>query len=59
MKDYIVRATAGNTQIRAFAAVTTNLVEEGESPSSDKSGCNSSSGTASDRWSHDGKHDEE
>lgn len=28
MKDYIVRATAGNTQIRAFAAVTTNLVEE-------------------------------
>ena len=28
MKDYIVRATAGNTQIRAFAAVTTKLVEE-------------------------------
>ena len=28
MEDYIVRATAGNTQIRAFAAVTTNLVEE-------------------------------
>ena len=28
MKDYIVRATAGNAQIRAFAAVTTNLVEE-------------------------------
>lgn len=29
MNDYIVRATAGNAQIRAFAAVTTNLVEEG------------------------------
>lgn len=28
MKDYIVRASAANTQIRAFAAVTTNLVEE-------------------------------
>ena len=28
MSDYIVRATAGNAQIRAFAAVTTNLVEE-------------------------------
>ena len=28
MKDYIVRATAGNTQIRAFAASTTELVEQ-------------------------------
>ncbi|MGC4019090.1 MAG: Hsp33 family molecular chaperone HslO [Muricomes sp.] len=28
MSDYIVRATAGNTQIRAFAAITTDLVEE-------------------------------
>ena len=28
MKDYIVRATAGNGQIRAFAATTQNLVEE-------------------------------
>lgn len=28
MKDYIVRAAAANTQIRAFAAVTTELVEE-------------------------------
>lgn len=27
MADYIVRATAGNTQIRAFAASTTELVE--------------------------------
>ena len=27
MKDYIVRATAGNAQIRAFAAVTTELTE--------------------------------
>ncbi len=28
MKDYIVRATAGNGQIRAFAATTQNLLEE-------------------------------
>ena len=28
MKDYIVRATAANAQIRAFAASTTELVEE-------------------------------
>lgn len=28
MKDYIVRATAANTQIRAFAASTTELVEK-------------------------------
>ena len=49
MKDYIVRATAGNTQIRAFAAVTTNLVEEARVHHQ----------TSSDRWSHDGKHDEE
>lgn len=28
MKDYIVRATAANNQIRAFAATTKNLVEE-------------------------------
>ncbi len=28
MKDYIVRATAGNGQVRAFAATTRDLVEE-------------------------------
>ena len=28
MEDYIVRATAANAQIRAFAAKTTDLVEE-------------------------------
>ena len=28
MKDYIVRATAGDEQVRAFAATTGNLVEE-------------------------------
>ena len=28
MKDYMVRATAGDAQIRAFACTTKNLVEE-------------------------------
>ena len=27
MNDYIIRATAANDQIRAFAAVTTQMVE--------------------------------
>ena len=31
MKDYIVRATAADAQIRAFAAVTTSLTEEARS----------------------------
>lgn len=31
MEDYIVRATAADAQIRAFAAVTTNLVDEARS----------------------------
>lgn len=31
MEDYIVRATAADAQIRAFAAVTTNLAEEARS----------------------------
>ena len=57
MNDYIVRATAGNAQIRAFAAVTTNLVEE--AASRNKSGCDSSAGKTPYRWSDDGKHDEE
>ncbi len=31
MSDYIVRATAADSQIRAFAATTKNLVEEARS----------------------------
>ena len=31
MKDYIVRATAADNQIRAFAATTRNLVEHARS----------------------------
>ena len=32
MSDYIVRATAANSQIRAFAAVTTEMVETAREP---------------------------
>lgn len=28
MKDYVIRSTAGNGQVRAFVATTTNMVEE-------------------------------
>ncbi len=31
MKDYILRATAGNGQIRAFVGITTNMVEKARS----------------------------
>ena len=31
MNDYIIRATAANDQIRAFAAVTTEMVETARS----------------------------
>ena len=44
MKDYIVRATAGDGQIRAFAATT---------------GSNSGTWKTSDGRSNDGRHDEE
>ena len=28
MKDYVIRATGANGQIRAFVGITTNMVEE-------------------------------
>ena len=49
MKDYIVRASAANAQIRAFAAVTTELTEEARNGGSRKT---------AHRRSNDGKHDE-
>ena len=55
MNDYIVRATAGNAQIRAFAAVTTNLVEEAREHTRNKSGSYSGAGTTPYRRSDDGK----
>ena len=54
MKDYIVRATAGDGQIRAFAATTGNLVEEAR-----KRHDTSPVATAALGRSNDGRHDEE
>ena len=57
MKDYIVRASAANAQIRAFAAVTTELTEEARKRQ-DKSCRNGGSRKTAHRRSNDGKHDE-
>ena len=58
MNDYIVRATAGNAQIRAFAAVTTNLVEEAREHHGTSPVATAALGRPY-RRSDDGKHDEE
>ena len=52
MKDYIVRASAANAQIRAFAAVTTELTEEARKRHE------TSPVATAHRRSNDGKHDE-
>ena len=54
MKDYIVRATAANAQIRAFAASTTELVEEARTRHN-----TSRTWKTAYRRSDDGKYDEE
>ena len=54
MKDYIVRATAANAQIRAFAAVDNRTGGGGETASRYQSGGDCSAGTASDGRRHDG-----
>ena len=65
MSDYIVRATAANTQIRAFAASTTELVEEARkrhqtSPVATAAlGRLLTAGTSAYSRCHDGKYDEE
>ena len=59
MKDYIVRATAANGQVRAFAAITRETVEEARQHHGYKSGCDSSAWTSADSRYDDGKYDEE
>ena len=56
-KDYIVRATAADGQVRAFAATSRNLVEEARKHHN-TSGSHSGFGAAFDGRRHDGKHDE-
>lgn len=57
MKDYIVRATAAEGQVRAFAATTKELVETAREHHN-TSGCDSGTGKITDSRSDDGKHDE-
>ena len=52
MGDYIVRATAANSQIRAFAATTRELVEYA------RAAHNTSPGTSADCRLYDGDYDE-
>ena len=59
MKDYIVRATAANAQIRAFAASTTELVEEARTRHNTSPVSDSSTWTTSYSRCDDGKYDEE
>lgn len=59
MKDYIVRATAGDGQIRAFAATTGNLVEEARKRHDTSPVATAALGRLSDSRSNDGRHDEE
>ena len=57
MKDYIVRAIAADSQIRAFAAVTTEPVETARQDQH-KSGGNCRAGTSSHSRFYDGCDDE-
>ena len=51
--DYMLRATAANGQIRAFAATSRDLVEKQYQPGGDRS-----AGTPDDGRGHDGLDDE-
>ena len=57
MSDYIVRATAADGQIRAFAANTKDVVETARKDHNTSCG-NRGSGTSADRRCDDGNHDE-
>lgn len=58
MSDYIVRATAANSQIRAFAAVTTDMVETARKDHNTSPVATAALGRLTYRWSYDGSHDE-
>ena len=57
MSDYIVRATAADSQIRAFAITSKEMVEEQEEPRH-KTGHHGSVGTSFERCGNDGNNDE-
>ena len=59
MEDYIVRATAAEGQVRAFAALTTQTVETARQRHGTSPVATAGPGTSADSGSHDGKYDEE
>ena len=58
MNDYIIRATAANDQIRAFAAVTTEMVETAREHHNTSPVATAAAWKTSDCRSHDGLYDE-
>ena len=58
MSDYIVRATAANSQIRAFAAVTTDMVETARKNHNTSPVATAALGRLPYRRCHDGSYDE-
>ena len=58
MEDYIVRATAANNQIRAFATTTREMVETAREHHNTSCGYGGTRPSAECRR-YDGKHDEE
>ena len=55
MADYIVRATAAEGQIRAFAATTKEMAETARKAHNCQPGGHSGPGTAADGRRHDGR----
>lgn len=56
--DYMLRATAANGQIRAFAATSRDLVEKARQAHNTSPGGDRSAGTPDDGRGHDGLDDE-
>ena len=58
MSDYIVRATAADSQIRAFAITSKEMVEGGKKSPRHKTGHHGSVGTSFEQCGNDGNNDE-
>ena len=58
MSDYIVRATAADSQIRAFAATTRDLVENARNAHNTSPVATAALGRLLTAGSHDGQYDE-
>ena len=58
MSDYIVRATAADSQIRAFAITSKEMVEEARRAHDTRPVITAASGTSFERCGNDGNNDE-